>query len=106
MDFNYIIEHLERKKPKKGRGPFNKETAISKPLYEISEDGIVLCISYNYYWVNIIYDKSNWLNPYCLDIEKPCVIDQQVTTKFNRSHWHTLEDVWLDLQQKWKKTLI
>ena len=44
-----------------------------------------------------------------LSIEKPCVMtrggSQDLGTAFSDSWWATLEDVWLELQSKWRKTI-
>jgi hypothetical protein len=104
--FDDLIDHLNRKKLKKGNG------GISKPV--ITENDNILVIEYNYYYVTVIYDAENKMqrplySPYKLSIEKPCVItrggSQDFGTAFSESWWATLDDVWLELQSKWKQTI-
>lgn len=108
-NFDYIIERLNRKKEKKGENGY-----FGKPVV-VEENELLLTIDYNYYHVAIEYDPDNkkarpLYCPYRLWIEKPCVItrggSQDLGTAFSESWWPTLEDVWLELQNKWKKTIV
>lgn len=105
--FDELIEHLNRKKPKKGEDGY-----IGKPI--IHENDKLLIVEYNYYYVTVLYDQGNTMPrplycPYKLSIEKPCVIKrdggQELGTAFSEKWWASLEDVWLDLQSKWRKTI-
>lgn len=105
--FDEIIEHLNRKKPKKGDDGY-----FGKPI--IKESDNILYVKYNYYYVTIVYDAYNKMQRplYCkyqLDVEYPCVItrggSQELGTAFSTSWWSSQEDVWLTLQSKWRKTL-
>lgn len=105
--FDELIEHLNRKKPKKGYDGY-----FGKPI--IREQDKLLVVEYNYYYVTILYDPSYTMprppyHPYKLSIERPCVIDQhgrqELGTAFYKRWLHDLDDVWSDLQNKWRKTL-
>lgn len=108
--FENLIKHLERKKPKKGC-PNGKDHFVSKPIYRYEKNDNLhsLWIDYNYYYVYITYDEDKVWNPYKLSIDKPCVIErcggQELGTAFYESVWSDEESVWIDLQQKWKKTI-
>lgn len=102
--FDSLIKHLNRKKPKKGNDGY-----FGKPI--INEDDNWLIIEYNHYYVTVFYDIENkeqrpLFSPYRLSIEKPCEIQQTYGITFSDSWWATLEDVWLELQSKWKRTII
>ena len=106
-NFDYLIEHLKRKKEKKGNNGY-----FGKPIIEESE--LMLIVEYNHYHVAIEYDpeckKARPLYcPYRLWIEKPCVItrggSQDLGTAFYEEWWSSQEDVWEVLQQKWKRTI-
>lgn len=106
--FDELIVHLNRKKPKKGDDGY-----FGKPI--ITERDNLLMVEYNYYYVTVFYDYEHikqipLYSPYKLQIEKPCVITrggtQDLGTAFSESWWATLEDVWLELQSKWQKTII
>lgn len=109
--FDNIIKHLERKKPKKGCVD-GENHIVNKPVYHTETIGQkqFLYIDYNYYYVCIVYDDEKVFNPYKISIEKPCVITrgggQDLGTAFYDAVWHSEEDVWLDLQQHWKKTIL
>ena len=105
--FDELIEHLNRKKPKKGNDGY-----FGKPI--IHESDKLLIVEYNYYYVTVLYDPEYKMqrplySHYKLSIEKPCVITrggtQDFGTAFSDSWWATLEDVWLELQSKWSKTI-
>lgn len=105
--FDELIIHLNRKKPKQGDNGY-----FGKPI--IQESDKLLIIEYNYYYVTVLYDPDNKMqrplySPYKLSVDKPCVITQNGAqyfgTSFSESWWATLEDVWLELQSKWNKTL-
>ena len=108
-NFDELIIHLNRKKPKKGDNGY-----FGKPI--IQEKDNMLFIDYNHYYVTVYFDplhKTPYQPRYCdykLSIEKPCVISrgggQDIGTAFSESWWSTLEDVWLELQSKWGKTII
>lgn len=108
-NFDELIVHLKRKKPKKGDNNY-----FGKPI--IQEKDNMLFIDYNYYHVTVYFDplhKTPYQPMYCdykLSIEKPCVISrggsQDIGTAISESWWSTLEDVWLELQSKWGKTII
>lgn len=103
-NFDEIIAHLKRKKHKKGETKDGEYGYFGPPIYEEEKDS--LYIWYNYYYVFIHYDDEKVFTPYSLDIEKPCIIRQQVATAFSHSSWASQEDVWMELQQKWKRTII
>lgn len=105
--FDELIKHLDKKKPKKGEDGY-----FGKPI--IRENDKLLIISYNYYYVTVLYDKDNTMprpphHPYKLSIDRPCVIErggrQELGTAFSETWCASLEDVWLDLQNRWKKTI-
>ena len=105
--FDELIKHLNRKKPKMGDGGY-----LGKPI--IHEKDKLLIVEYNYYYITVLYDPDNIIPrplhcPYKLSVEKPCVITigarQDLGTSFYESWWSSLEDVWLDLQNKWRKTI-
>lgn len=106
--FDELIEHLNRKKPKKDYNGY-----FGKPIIK-ERDKLLLVVEYNYYYVTVLYDPLYKMprppyHPYKLSIEKPCVINhyggQELGTAFYE-HWcRDLDDVWQDLQNKWRKTL-
>lgn len=105
--FDELIKHIERKKAKKGNDGY-----FGKPI--IQELDKLLVIKYNYYYVTVLYDPEYTMqrplySPYRLSVEKPCVItrggSQDLGTAFSDSWLATLEDVWLELQSKWSKTI-
>ena len=105
--FDELIKHLNRKKAKYGDDGY-----FGKPI--IHESDKLLVVEYNHYYVTVLYDPDNKMqrplySPYKLSVEKPCVItrggSQDLGTSFSESWWSTLEDVWLELQSKWSKTI-
>ena len=48
-NFDELIVHLNRKKPKKGENGY-----FGKPI--IHEDGKFLSVNYNYYYITVFYD--------------------------------------------------
>lgn len=106
-NFDELIVHLNRKKPKHGENGY-----FGKPI--IHEDGNFLAVDYNYYYVTVFYDEDCKMarplySPYKLTIDKPCVITIGARQEFGRVYtesWRaTLEDVWLELQSKWSRTI-
>lgn len=105
--FDELVEHLNKKKPKKGYNGY-----FGKPI--IHENDKLLIAEYNYYYVTVLYDPDNTMPrplycPYKLSIEKPCTIKrdggQELGTVFSEVWCPSLEDVWLYLQSKWRKTI-
>ena len=102
--FDELIVHLNRKKPKKGDDGY-----FGKPI--ITESDKLLTVEYNHYYVTVLYDPNNTslrpkYCPYKLSIEKPCVIRHFLATERYADWFATLDDVWVVLQNRWRRTIL
>jgi hypothetical protein len=90
-NFDLIIQYLERKKPKITYG----SDVPTKPKWNISCDGNLLCADYHYYWMTVTYRPFKQ-NPYEVYIELANCGTRDgcdLYTKTWQDWWHDQRDV-------------